>query len=67
MSEVMADSPADVAGLRVDDIIVQLGYSRIDDLDEYQSVVVELPVNTPVAIRFYRQGQAIFRTIQINQ
>jgi len=67
VSEVMADSPADVAGLRVDDIIVQLGYSRIDDLDEYQSVVVELPVNTPVAIRFYRQGQAIFRTIQINQ
>lgn len=67
VSEVMADSPADVAGLRADDIIVQLGYSRIDDLDEYQSVVVELPVNTPVAIRFYRQGQAIFRTIQINQ
>ncbi|CAI8285342.1 MAG: Periplasmic pH-dependent serine endoprotease DegQ [Porticoccaceae bacterium UBA1117] len=67
IAEVLADSPADIAGLRADDIIVQLGYSRIDDLEEYQSVIVELPVNTPVAIRFYRQGQAIFRTIQINQ
>ena len=67
VAEVLADSPADIAGLIADDIIVQLGYSRIDDLEEYQSVIVELPVNTPVAIRFYRQGQAIFRTIQINQ
>ena len=67
VSEVLADSPADVAGLKVDDIIVQLGYSRIDDLDEYDSVIGELPANTPVAIRFYRGGNAVFRTIQINQ
>ena len=67
VSEVLADSPADVAGLKVDDIIVQLGYSRIDDLDEYDSVIGELPTNTPVAIRFYRGGNAVFRTIQINQ
>ena len=67
VSEVLADSPADVAGLRVDDIIVQLGYSRIDDLEEYDSVIGELPANTPVAIRFYRGGNAVFRTIQINQ
>ena len=67
VSEVSADSPADVAGLRVDDIIVQLGYSRIDDLDEYDAVIGELPANTPVAIRFYRGGNAVFRTIQINQ
>ncbi len=67
VSEVLADSPADVAGLKVDDIIVQLGYSRIDDLDEYDSLIGELPTNTPVAIRFYRGGNAVFRTIQINQ
>lgn len=67
VSEVLVDSPADVAGLRADDIIVQLGYSRIDDLEEYDAVVGELPANTPVAIRFYRGGNAVFRTIQINQ
>jgi serine protease Do len=66
VAEVAADSAAVRAGLRTGDIIVQLGYSRIDDLDEYRQVVKELPENTPIAIRFYRGGQAIFRTIQID-
>ena len=66
VTEVAADSAAVRAGLRTGDIIVQLGYSRIDDLDEYRQVVKELPENTPIAIRFYRGGQAIFRTIQID-
>ena len=66
LAEVAADSAAVRAGLRTGDIIVQLGYSRIDDLDEYRQVVKELPENTPIAIRFYRGGQAIFRTIQID-
>ena len=63
--DVSPESAAANAGLRGGDIIVQLGYSRIDDLDEYQQVIAELPKDTPIAIRFYRQGRAIFRTIQI--
>ena len=45
---------------------MQLGYSRIDDVDEYSQVITELPENTQIAIRFYRQGRAIFRTIIID-
>ena len=66
VTEVAANSAAANAGLRIGDIIVQLGYSRIDDLDEYFQVIEELPESTPIAIRFYRQGRAIFRTIQID-
>jgi serine protease Do len=66
VTEVAANSAAASAGLRIGDIIVQLGYSRIDDLDEYFQVIEELPESTPIAIRFYRQGRAIFRTIQID-
>ncbi|MDA9599041.1 DegQ family serine endoprotease [bacterium] len=66
VTEVAGDSAAANAGLRAGDIIVQLGYSRIDDLEEYQQVIAELPKSTPIAIRFFRQGQAIFRTIQID-
>jgi serine protease Do len=65
VTQVTPDSPASEAMLQVDDIIVQLGYSRIDDIGEYREVIKELPKNMPVAIRFYRQGRAIFRTIQI--
>ena len=66
VTEVAGDSAAANAGLRAGDIIVQLGYSRIDDLEEYQQMIAQLPKSTPIAIRFYRQGQAIFRTIQID-
>ena len=66
VADVAANSAATNAGLREGDIIVQLGYSRIDDLDEYLQVIEELPESTPIAIRFYRQGRAIFRTIQID-
>ena len=66
VADVAAKSAAANAGLREGDIIVQLGYSRIDDLDEYLQVIEELPESTPIAIRFYRQGRAIFRTIQID-
>ena len=65
IEQLSADSAASESGLRRGDIILQLGYSRIDDVDEYDQVVQELPTDTPVLIRFYRQGRAISRTIII--
>ena len=65
VTQVSPDSAASESMLQVDDIIVQLGYSRIDDIVEYRKVLKGLPKNMPVAIRFYRQGRAIFRTIQL--
>ena len=65
VTQLSPDSAAADSMLQPGDIIVQLGYSRIDDIDEYDQVIAELPKNTPVAIRFYRQGRAIFRTIEI--
>jgi serine protease Do len=67
ITRVSPDSVGAEAMLRAGDIIVQLGYSRIDDFDEYNQVIAELPTDTPVAIRFYRQGRAIFRTIEITE
>ena len=66
VAQVSANSAAAKAGIRKGDIIVQLGYSRIDDIGEYSQVIAELPQNTPIAIRFYRQGRAIFRTFVID-
>ena len=67
VTQVSPDSAGAESMLQPGDIIVQLGYSRIDDIEEYVQVIAELPKNTPVAIRFYRQGQAIFRTIEIDE
>ena len=65
IEQVSPDSAATESGLKRGDIILQLGYSRIDDVDEYTQVIRELPTDTPVLIRFYRQGRAISRTIII--
>ena len=66
VTQVSPNSAAAKSGIRGGDIVVQLGYSRIDDVDEYSQVIAELPENTQIAIRFYRQGRAIFRTIVID-
>ena len=66
VNAVEPDSAAATAGLRAGDILVQLGYSRIDDMQEYRQVIAELPENTPILVRFYRQGWAISRTIVID-
>ncbi|MGB2115632.1 MAG: DegQ family serine endoprotease [Porticoccaceae bacterium] len=65
VTEVLPDSPSAVAGIKSGDILVQLGYSRIDDTDEYQQVIADLPNNTPILVRYYRQGWAISKTIVI--
>jgi len=63
---VSVESPSAIAGLIEGDVIVQLGYSRIDDGKGYERIIGGLPNDTPIPIRFYRRGQAIFRTIQFN-
>ena len=65
ISFVAEGSPASIAGLAVDDVIVQIGYSSLDDLDGYQDILDNLPEGSPIAIRFYRDGQAYFTTVEI--
>jgi len=65
VNEVKLDSAAANAGIKAGDIIVQLGYSRIDTLEQYTQVIAELPTNTPIMVRFYRQGWAVSKTIVI--
>jgi serine protease Do len=65
ISFVADGSPASIAGLALDDVIVQIGYSSLEDLDEYQDILDNLPEGPPIAIRFYRDGQAYFTTVEI--
>ncbi len=64
VKKVGVDSPGAEAGLQEGDVIVQLGYQTIADLDDYGAVLEEIPSGTPVALRFFRRGRSVFRTIQ---
>ena len=67
VDQVAENSAAANSGLRPGDVIVQLGFSGIDDVDSYRKLQAELPANSLLPIRFYRQGRALFRTISITE
>ena len=55
------------AGLRSGDIIAQLGFDEVEDMKDFDKVVKDLPEGELLPIRFFRAGQPIFRTIQIEE
>ncbi|MEH6543778.1 MAG: DegQ family serine endoprotease [Porticoccaceae bacterium] len=63
---VLPETPAERAGLQPGDVLVQLGYQVINNLSDYDQVLEKLPSNTPVALRFFRRGRSIFRTIELD-
>lgn len=65
VEQVLSDRPGAKAGLSPGDVIVQLGYTPINSVADYQRVVEKLPANSLLPIRIYRQGRAIFRTITL--
>ena len=65
VNEVEAGSAAANAGIKAGDLIVQLGYSRIDTVQDYTQAIADLPTDTPILVRFYRQGWAVSKTIVI--
>lgn len=66
ITAIESGSPAAEAGLRVGDIIVQLGFHEVRDLEDFTRIASNLPIGKVQPIRFYRDGDAIFRTIDIN-
>ncbi|MDX2464505.1 MAG: trypsin-like peptidase domain-containing protein [Porticoccus sp.] len=64
---VAKGSAADVAGIFKGDVIMQLGYSSIDNPSEYYEVVKKVPVGEPVAIRLIRHGRSIFKSLLVSQ
>ena len=64
--KVYSGSAAADAGLQAGDALVQLGYQTLSNVDDYGEILKQLPKGTPVALRFFRRGRSIFRTIEID-
>lgn len=65
--QVEPNSPAAETGLRPGDVIVQLGYDDVTDVDSYLDLVDALEAGKLHPIRFYRRGQPLIRTIKITE
>jgi len=65
VKQVRAGSPAAKAGIRVGNVIAQLGFQQVKDLESFQAIVAELPVKELLPIRFYINGRPVFRSFSI--
>jgi serine protease Do len=65
VNDVKPGSPAAEAGIEAGDVITQLAFTDIQSPVDYAKIVKGLPKNEPQAIRFYRQGRSVFRSIVI--
>jgi serine protease Do len=55
--QVVEGGPADRAGLRAEDLIVELDGMAIEGMDDLQRVVVDELIERPVQVRIVRQGR----------
>lgn len=62
---VASGSAASEAGLQPGDVITQLAFANVKNVSDYQKVVKTLPKNEPQAVRFYRDGRPVFRSLII--
>jgi serine protease Do len=67
VEQVAPAGAAAKAGIRPGDVIAQLGFSEVDSVGDFQRLAKELPGNSLLPIRFFRQGRAAFRTIMIEE
>lgn len=67
VEQVKADGAAAEAGIRVNDVITQIGYQEIKGAQDFRKMVKKLPINKPFPIRFFRDGRPVFRTIVVTE
>jgi len=58
VAAVMPDGPADKAGLRVGDIILELNGKSIDEMRELPRLVAETNIDSKADIVFWRDGKS---------
>jgi serine protease Do len=63
VNEVIEDSPADKAGLKRGDIIVEYDGTRVDELNDLPRLVAATPVGETVRVKVFRDGKE--RTIKV--
>ncbi|WP_086932685.1 Do family serine endopeptidase [Agarilytica rhodophyticola] len=63
--EVDADGPVGKAGVKVGDVIAQLGFEEITSVKNFEKIVKDLPSGSLLPIRFFSNGLPVFRTITL--
>lgn len=65
--QVRPDSPAAKAGVRPGDVIAQLEFSEVKDVESFHTIVAKLPKGKLLPIRFFNNGRPAFRTFELEK
>ena len=65
VARVLPNSPAAAAGLQTNDLILGFGSTTVDDLQHFQRLVLDAPVDKPVALRVLRKGKELTVSVKI--
>jgi len=65
VTDVDAQGPAADSGIAAGDVIAQLGFEQLETVDDYHRVIKDLPKDSLLPIRFFRDGRPTFRTIRV--
>jgi len=63
--EIVPESPAEQTGLMPGDVITQLGFESIENIESFEAQSEALEGKGPQPIRFFRRGHPVFRTINV--
>lgn len=67
VSRVVIDSPADQAGLKSGDVIVQANGSRVRNSVSLRNIIGNLQIGTRAAIEFIRDGRALITVAEVDK
>ncbi len=64
ISRVIQNSPADRAGLREGDILIEIGDHDVEDRESYLTLIEGYRVNDPIPLRYLRNGKEKKATVK---
>jgi serine protease Do len=67
VNSVRPDSPAFVAGILQDDVILEFAGKRVEDARDLQGIVERLPVGSQQPVRLVRDGRASVLTVTLRE
>lgn len=65
--EVTTDGPAEKAGIKPDDLIIEYNGKKINDINRITRLVGETPVGQEVPVKVYREGKELLFTIKVGE
>ena len=67
VGNVMKDSPAEKAGLKTGDVILQFNAAKIANVRQLQREVAQSPINAPATLKVLREKQSLTLTVVLGE